>query len=392
MSVYVREVSRCLGAAGHRVDIFTYGTKASTVQLYLNVRLIQLRTRGAGLSKEQLAGHLPQIFEALEKYRLSQGLIYDLIHSHYWISGVVGAMAQARWCTPHLTMFHTLGVVKNHTGSGENESERRIAHERWLAKVADHIVAPSRLERQNLWRFYHAPADRVGIIPCGVDLAHFRPMDREAARRRLGIARDADVALFVGRFARLKGLDNLIAAIALLSARFPRLQLLVIGGDGPRASSTRDLQQVAEKLKIGDRVRFVGRVEQEYLPPYYAAADLLALPSYYESFGLVVLEALACGIPVVGTPVGAVETIVTDGLNGSVIASAKADEIARGMARILSRPPQRRMRGEAMRATVSDYGWPRIAEAVARTYELLLRGHDPALAPEFYSAINIYSN
>jgi D-inositol-3-phosphate glycosyltransferase len=393
MSVYVREVSRLLGAAGHDIDIFTHtGCGMQPVSLDPRVRLIALDAASGPIAKEQLINHLPRLFESLERFRQEEGLDYDLIHSHYWLSGVVGAMAQARWRCPHLTMFHTLGIIKNHTGSGENESARRIAHERWLAKVADHIVVPARSEHSNLTRHYHAPGERLGIIPCGVDLEQFRREDRAAARRRLGIPEQADVMLYVGRFAPLKGIDRLIGALALLRDRFPDLQLLVVGGDGDTAASTRALKRLAVELAVSDKVIFKGRVEQSALPPYYNAADLLALPSHYESFGLVVLEALACGTPVAGTAVGAVASIVTEGVNGSIIASPEINDVADGIARIVALPREERPGGDAVRATVADYGWPRIAAAVARRYQLLLRGHDPAQAPEFYTARNVYPN
>ncbi len=394
MSVYVREISRLLGAAGHRIDIFTHdaarGTR--TVRLYPNVRLISLDTGAGPLDKEQLVNHLPRLFEALEAFRLADDIEYDLIHSHYWLSGVVGAMAQARWRCPHLTMFHTLGIVKNNTASGENESARRIAHERWLAKVADHIVVPARGEQVNLMRHYHTSGERLGIIPCGVDLAHFRPLDRTAVRRRLGIDPRSDVVLYVGRFAALKGIDRLIGALARLRQQFPELRLLVIGGDGAKAESTCALERLAAEHGVSDKVTFVGRVDQAELPPYYNAADLLALPSHYESFGLVVLEALACGTPVAGTPVGAVASVVVEGLNGTILASPAVNDVAGGIARMVSQPRSARPTGESVRATVADYAWSGIAAAVARRYDLLLRGHNPAQAPEFYTAVNIYPN
>ncbi len=393
MSVYVREVSRRLGSAGHLIDIFTYdGRSSGTMRIDPNVRLISLHTGAGPLGKEQLVSHLPGLFDSLEAYRRADGIEYDLIHSHYWLSGVVGAMAQARWRCPHLTMFHTLGIVKNHTASGENEPARRIAHERWLAKVADHIVVPSRSEQLNLMRHYHASRERLGVIPCGVDLAHFRLLDRAAVRRRLGIDPWADVLLYVGRFAPLKGIDRLIGALARLQPRFPGLQLLVIGGDGPGAESTRTLVRLAGELGVAAKVRFVGRVEQAGLPPYYNAADLLAVPSHYESFGLVVLEALACGTPVAGTAVGAAAAIIDEGVNGTVLASPSIDDVAAGIARIVSLPRPLRPIGEAVRATAADYGWPRIAAAVARRYQILLSRHNPAQAPEFYTAVNIDPN
>lgn len=394
MSVYVREVSRILGARGHRIDIYTYTPGRRKVRnLYPNVRLIHLLGgTGREVGKEQMAGRLSAIFETLEQFRRANHLHYDLIHSHYWLSGVVGAMAQAHWRCPHLTMFHTLGIVKNSTDSSENEPDLRIAHERWLAKVADFIVVPSVREMENLIQQYHAPVHRVGLIPCGVNLERFKPMDRSLARARLGIAAADEAVLFVGRFAPLKGLDRLIRAVAALKVRRPAIRLLVIGGDGLRSPSTREYRNLAADLGIADRVAFAGRVDQPDLPPYYSAADLLALPSHYESFGLVVLESLACGTPVVATPVGTVEAVIQNGVNGQVIAAPDALQIAEAMFKLLSRTPARRPSAQAVRETVAACGWDEVASEIDQTYAALVQSHDPDQAPVFYERCSVFPN
>jgi D-inositol-3-phosphate glycosyltransferase len=380
MSVYVREVSRWLGRMGHRIDIFTCaGGEYPQAALYPNVRLIHLAgALPADPSKARLPACLPGVFEAMDAYRKTHRVSYDLIHSHYWISGVVGALAQMRWRRPHLTMFHTLGAVKNSTCSGENESALRIAHERWLAMAADHVVVPAPREMQNLLDFYHARQSKISVIPCGVNLDLFRPMDGAAARKRLGLSVDADVVLYVGRFAPLKGVERLLGAMALLRPRFPRLQLMIVGGDGPSAQSHQALAALADRLGIQDIVRFMGRVEQKALPPYYNAADVLALPSHYESFGLVVLEALACGTPVAATHVGAVERIVRENMNGAIVDGRQAEDVAVAIGRVLGKPRSRRLSATQIRATVNGYGWPRIAAAVEAAYEALLEIRDPA--------------
>jgi len=379
MSVYVLELARWLGHLGHRVDIFTCiraDDATDTVALFANVRLIHLTLQGvAQITKEQLPLQLTAVFEALESFRRNHALLYDLIHSHYWLSGVVGAMAQARWACPHLTMFHTLGMVKNSTASGENESDRRIAHERWLAEVVDMIVVPAVRERENLIHLYNAEAQKIAVIPCGVNLDLFQPMDRIACRKLLDIRPDSVVALFVGRFAPLKGIDALLGAIAYLKKKMLHIHLLVVGGDGPDAPGTRALTRLVKGLDIQDRVAFAGRIDQKQLPVYYSACDLLVLPSHYESFGLVVLEAMACGTPVVATTVGAVETIIRPGINGMIVGQPSCDRVARGIARVLDRPDGERTRPGKIRDTVTHYGWDRIASVVIQTYTALIRAH-----------------
>ncbi|MEJ2039414.1 MAG: glycosyltransferase [Desulfosarcinaceae bacterium] len=392
MSVYVREVSRFLGARGHRIDIYTYVRGSREVQeLYPNVRLIHLLgAEEQAIEKGQMAGRLNEIFETLERFRCANHLSYDLIHSHYWLSGVVGAMAQAHWRCPHLTMFHTLGIVKNSTASSESEPDLRIAHERWLAKVADYIVVPSAREMENLLQHYRAPVHRAGLIPCGVNLERFKPMDRSLARKRLGIAPRDEVVLFVGRFAPLKGLDRLIEAVARVRTMRPGIRLLVIGGDGSRSRTTRSYHKLAAGLGVRDRISFVGRVEQPDLPPYYSAADLLALPSHYESFGLVVLESLACGTPVVATPVGTVETVIQNGLNGEIIQAPRTKRIAAAIEKILSHPPATRPPARTIRETVGGCSWENVAGEIDKAYAELVQSHDPEQVHAPYERCSVF--
>lgn len=375
MSVYLRHVSRWLGAAGHGVDIFTCaGAPAPPLDLAPNVRLIRI---GPGvlaeMPKEQLPDKVPAIFAALEAFRSESGVRYDLIHSHYWISAAVGALAQARWQRPHLVMFHTLGAAKNTPGSGEHESGLRVAEERRLAAGADRIVAPSAGEAAHLTDLYGVPRAKISVVPCGVDLDLFQPRGRAASRRRLGWPAAEETMLFVGRLAPLKGLENLIAALALLRPRHPRLTLRVVGGGDPQGPPA--LIRRAQDLGVAPAVHFSGRVEQADLPYHYSAADLLALPSYYESFGLVVLEALACGTPVAATAVGVVPTVIREGCNGTVLAGPHPGAIAQGVARLLA------LAGDAERAahirpTVATCDWPSVAADIEKICRAILSGRN----------------
>ncbi len=377
MSVYVRELAHGLGRQGHRVDIFTYVPgPCGHLDLYPNVRLVHLGDNdAAGLSKAQLPAHLETVFERIERYRLDQDVIYDVIHSHYWLSAVVGALARVCWGCPHLTMFHTLGAVKNSVGTDEHESMVRISHERWLAKVADGIVVPTSGERQNLLCHYHPRSEKIHTIGCGVNLELFQPMDRWAARRKLGIASNALTALYVGRFAPVKGIDTLLGAVARLKQRLPELHLVIVGGDGPTAESTRTLNDLARNRQISEHVTFTGRIDQEMLPAYLSAADFLALPSHYESFGLVLLEALACGTPVVATPVGAAPDIIQEGINGILAPCPDEVAIARAITRMANMIAARGSDSATIRATVKTLGWQHVADKIMQTYAMLLEAH-----------------
>ena len=375
MSVYLRHVSRHLGAAGHAVDIFTCaGAPAAPRDLSPNVRLIRIGPGAlGGLPKEQLPDQVPEIFAVLDAFRSENGLSYDLIHSHYWISAAVGALAQARWQRPHLVMFHTLGAAKNTPGSGEHESARRVAAERRLAAGADRVVAPSAGEAAHLTDLYGVPREKISLVPCGVDLDLFQPRGRAAGRRRLGRPAEEETMLFVGRLAPLKGLENLIAALALLRPGHPRLTLRVVGGDDPQGPPA--LIRRAQKLGVAPAVHFTGRIEQADLPYHYSAADLLALPSYYESFGLVVLEALACGTPVAATAVGVAPAVIREGCNGSILGGPAPEAIAQGVARLLAMPgdPERALQ---IRRTVENYDWPSVAAEIEKLYRQILAGRN----------------
>lgn len=379
MSVYVRELARWLGDQGHTVDIFTHVHAAQDqTDLFPNVRLIHLNLKDTGtVDKADLPAHIESIYDALAKHCGQNSKTYDLIHSHYWISAVVGTMAQAKWHCPHMVTFHTLGAAKNHLSAGEKEPIRRIAHERWLAKVADKIVVPSEQERINLLCHYHPNPENIHTIPCGVNLERFRPLDRNAARQSIGIRTDIQMALYVGRIAPVKGIDILFGAVARLKERMPKLHLVVAGGDGPDAQSTRQLQRYVRQHQLASRVTFAGRIDQKDLPLYYSAADFLALPSHYESFALVVLEALACGTPVVATPVGVVHTIIKEGSNGAIAASSEVKPMVEAITRMLTAPKSTQA---MIRKTVKGFHWKSIALSMAENYRELLDGATPSEA------------
>jgi len=377
MSVYVRETARRVARAGHEGDIFTcVPGSAGQQRLWPGGRLIHLASDGAReIPKERLFDHLPEAVQAMVRFAQTATADYDLIHSHYWLSGMAGNMLQKQWRCPHLTMFHTLGLIKNRSAAGEAEPDLRISHERDLAKAVDAIIVPTADEKQNLLTHYAAPADKVCVVPCGVDLECFKPLDKQQARDQLKLDADAEVVLYVGRFAPVKGLNALFNAVAELVPRYPRLQLVVVGGDGDGSGAARSLLRQADALGIGARVALAGRVEHEALVNYYNAADLLALPSAYESFGLVTLEALACGTPVVATAVGGAASIIEEGLNGTIIDHPDSAAVARGLERALIQLRHREFSSRAIRNSVAGFGWDRITGMILRVYDELMRSY-----------------
>ncbi len=374
MSVYIRELARELGRRGCRVDIFTLlrsDDQPPVIHLNDNVRLIHLRIRQNGnISKQAIYNYVSPILNSLENFRIKENLDYDLIHSHYWLSGLLGNRLQDIWERPHLVMFHTLGAVKNSTGVGKPEPELRITVEKRIMKTCHRILVPTEGERKKLLSFYPVASEKIGIIPCGVNLKRFSPIKKMTARKALGFQPDDKILLYVGRFDPLKGLNRLLQAMVYLNNHHYRLRLMIIGGDGIDAREHRHLRQNAVKLGIDDKVILTGRIEQNQLPPYYGSADALVIPSYYESFGLVGLEALACGRPVVSTPVGAMENIICQDQTGQVVKNPSPKSLARGIESVIS--DSRVAPADKIRESVLGYSWSAVASAIGKEYKNLL--------------------
>ena len=371
MSVYVRELAKEFGRRGHCIDIFTQhnsGRHQRAVDLYDNVRLIHLSggTRGA-VSKGSLYAYLPQFFHDLESFKVKENIEYDILHSHYWLSGVLGAMAQSAWNIHHLLTYHTIGTVKQQTCPSEHEPELRLTSERRLARGCDGLVVATQKEKEYLSRYDAVSDDKITVIPCGVDLHRFKPLGKPSSRRQLGFSDDDFIVLYVGRYAPVKGLRRLLETVGRLT-HLPGLRLVLVGGDGPHTPMFRQLQSEATALNIQNRVTFAGRVEQKTLPQYYSAADVLAVPSYYESFGLVALEALACGTPVVTTPVGAMEKIVKDGVTGYVATNSDPTNFARLIEAVWLKQQENGLSPSKIRASVTEFTWARSASLLLEAY------------------------
>lgn len=374
MSVYIVELARQLGKQGHLVDVYTrvHDPKDhQTYELGQNARLIHLRAgEDEEINKLAVYSYLPDFACNLESYRKHNGLQYDLVFSHYWLSCWVGKYLQQWWHVPHITMFHTLGAVKNTIGFGEDEPELRIETERDLARSCHHIIAPTEKEREELILHYGSSPERISVVPCGVNLELFQPVDKEMAKQELGFG-DDKLILFVGRIEPLKGIEQLLKAMPYLkNSQSPRL--VIIGGDERNQYEVERLQRLSRELHIEGSVTFLGLIKQERLPYFYSAADVCVIPSYYESFGLVALESLACGTPVVATDVGDFKSIIRQGETGYVVTDNEPHRLAEKIALLLSMPSPDKNSVLSIRASVSKFGWENIAEAIVREFRLVL--------------------
>ncbi len=376
LSVCLRALARELGRAGHRVDLFApppgdaHGEEP--IPLGPNVRLFPVAA-GISRSPHDLHRGAEGILEAIERLRGRAAARYDLVHSHYWASGRTAELACRAWGVPHVLTLHTLAAAKRRLRGGGQERFFRLEAERRLAAACDALIVPSPQEKEILLRFCPAAADRTAVVPWGVDFEGFRPVPRREARWRLGIPQASEVVLYVGRVVPEKGLKRLFSALAHLRDR-KRLRLLVVGGDGAEDPRLRLLAAQARIHGLENRVTFCGRAETEALPLFYSAADLLALPSSYESFGLVVLEALACGTPVAATPVGAAEFLLRDGKRGRLASGFAPADLARAIADLLDTHLPSPFMAEALRRSIAGLDWKRTAAGVLAVYRALLSG------------------
>lgn len=382
MTVYIREMARALARQGLEVDIYTrHDAEGAPLpsELFPGVMVHPISAGGPGLSKEELPAHLPEFTANLAADVERRRVGYDLIHSHYWLSGRVATLLAGRWGIPFVHTFHTLGLVKNQgRANGEPvEPETRLRGEARVIAEANAIIASSPQERSWLIDLYAAHPERIHVIAPGVDHATFRPPaggDRRAAKAALGTVlglnpaeREAlsrkQVLLFVGRLQPLKGAGTAIEALAHLIdwGRVDRdgAVLLVVGGGSGAAGAGEPerLRALADRLGVASSVRFVEAQPHGALPGFYQAADVSLVPSYTESFGLVALEAQASGTPVVGSAVGGLRSIVRHGQTGFLVSPGAAGAFAERVWRVLSDPPLAASMGRLAVCSSGDFSW-----------------------------------
>ena len=398
MNVYILEVARRLAEADVEVEIFTRATSGDlppVVEMAPGVHVRHI-TSGPleGLTKEELPGQLCAFTAGVLRAEASRPPgHYDLIHSHYWLSGQVGWLAKERWGVPLVHTAHTLAKVKNaQLAAGDRpEPKARVIGEEQVVAEADRLVANTRVEARDLLHRYDADPGRVAVVEPGVDLERFRPAagDRRraalAARRRLGLPTQGYVVAFVGRIQPLKAPDVLIRAVAALRERDPALadELTVVICGGPSGSGLdrpTALIELAASLGVTDRVRFLPPQTGEDLPDLYRAADLVAVPSYNESFGLVALEAQACGTPVLAAAVGGLVTAVGDGVSGVLIDGHDPVDWARTMARLLPDRLRRATLAGGAERHARNFSWQRTVSGLLAVYGEAIVEHRSRLA------------
>ena len=393
MNVYVRDLTRQLGQMGIHVDVFTRSQDDHVPhvlhELGYGNRVVHVP---AGpeipVAKQELADYIPEFVEGVKKFAAEKDIRYDIIHSHYWMSGVAAESLSEAWGgTPILHMFHTLGEMKNRVArsEAEREGQYRINGEKQVLRRADRVVVATLAELTQLRFLYKANDRKLVVIPPGVDVCHFYPIPADEAKMYVGLKPEDRMVLFVGRIEPLKGVDTLIQAMSCLQWKEERpVHLAIIGGDpgaSPEEMSAEmaRLQKLCDDLAVGQTVVFLGKRDQDKLPYYYSAAELVVMPSHYESFGMVALEAMACGTPVIASEVGGLAYLVRDGETGFTIPDQEPETLCEKISWLLNDHHLHETMSRRAVEYAQDYAWEKIAKQIVDVYKSLLEEKEKVL-------------
>ncbi|MHB8192540.1 MAG: glycosyltransferase [Bellilinea sp.] len=390
MNVYVAELTRHLGHLGVHVDVFTRSQDEHVPHVLHNLgygnRVVHIPAGPeVPLPKPELVNHIPQFVDEILDFSEKKGLHYDLIHSHYWLSGAAAEQLQKTWQVPIIQMFHTLVLMKNRIARSPEEMEGpyRLEGEQRILKLADKIVAATLAEQAQLEFLYRADSTKLVIIPPGVDTSRFYPIPKDEAKAAIDLPVEGQMILFVGRIEPLKGVDTLLNALKYIQNSgtldcCPHY-LAIIGGDPEDSEQSLDqemgrVKALSQELGLTDIVLFLGRRSQDTLPYYYSAADVVVVPSHYESFGMVALEAMACGTPVVASQVGGLAFLVQDGVTGFVVPNGEPELLGQHLIELLLDPQLRARLGSQGAEIARGYSWDTIAARILTLYNSLLDG------------------
>ena len=320
LNVYINQLARELGQSQNTIDIFTRRSNKqipTIVQISPQVRVIHIQAGPPSpIQKHEIYQYLTDFTQRIDEFRYIEHTHYDVIHSHYWLSGAAALQLARRWAIPHITMFHTLAHLKQLANPDIKEPFVRLEMERRLIQQVDCIIASTYEERTQIVRHCGATPGQVRVIPCGIDLKLFKPQDQKQHAYKLGVGQHEPVLLFVGRLDPFKGPDLLLRSVAMMEEK---AQIIIVGGKSSQDKDTQLLKELASQLKLSKRTHFIEAQPQYKLPMIYSAADVTVVPSYHESFGLVAVESLACNTPVVATRAGGLTTVVQNKETGFLV-------------------------------------------------------------------------
>jgi D-inositol-3-phosphate glycosyltransferase len=384
MSVYVREMAETLARRDVPTVFFTRKEDPDApplVELEDGSRLVHIPAGPqAPISKSGFFYHLPEFYRGVTQWARDEEIEFRLVHSHYWLSGWAGRRLSQLWGVPWAHMAHTLARVKDRDrpAGAAPEADQRVAVELEIVRNTNRMIAPTAQEVEDLVFLYGADRSCISVVPPGVNTGMFAPTDGAVQRRRLGIGAAEKVILFTGRLERLKGVEILVHALAaILEGRTERdVRLLVLGADssngileaGVHGGERARLEALAVEIGVDDRVDFLGAVPHEDLPAYYSLADVCAVPSYSESFGMVAVEAEACGTPVIASRLGGLRQLVIDGITGVTVPSHEPMAWAAALGGVIDNPQTLEVMGSAARRLAQAYSWETSADLLLEAY------------------------
>lgn len=380
-NVYVRKVGEALARSGWTVNLFTRATDAAQPKIIEHcpgcrtIRLVAGQEKF--IPRDNIFGYAGEFVESLLAFEKENQIEHQLFHTNYWISGWVGLQLKQKVSRPMVHTYHSLGAVKYRSIQKIPPiASTRLQVEKDCLEQSNCIVATSPQERDHM-RAYVSKLGQIEIIPCGTDIEHFRALARASAREKLGIATDAKVAFYIGRFDERKGIETLVRAIGRSQFRDdPRLRLIIGGGSRPGHSDGEErerIEAIIEELGLEDISSFPGRISDGDLPLYYAAADVCVVPSHYEPFGLVAIEAMASGTPVVASDVGGLQFTVASQQTGLLVPPKDDEAFATAIDSILGNPEWRDRLGSQARKRVEEkFSWEGVAEQLSELYLKIL--------------------
>ena len=389
-NIYVSHVAQELAAAGHHVDVLTRRDSTALPAVVHPSRGVRVLHVDAGppsfVPKEQLLTHMPAFAENARRL-LRAHETYDVLHANFFMSGWVGLALRLSFGVPLVTTFHALGLVRReHQGDADQFPPERIGIERALALRSDRVIAECPQDADDLMRLYDALPERIATVPCGVDTTVFRPGDKAAARRRLGLPPERFLVLQLGRLVPRKGIDNVIKALALLPRGPDAAQLMVVGGastepDERLTPEIGRLRGVTQAHGVSGQVHFAGRRDREQLRDWYLAADVFVTTPWYEPFGITPLEAMACGRPVIGSEVGGIKHTVVDGVTGFLVPPKDPWALAVRLSFLQCNPAMGAAMGRAGAHRVRrNYTWSQVARQLAEVYAEVMQTREAAEA------------
>lgn len=391
-NVYVAEVARELVKKGYKVDVFTRKDERSQTEIAEmepGIRVIHIE---AGpdefVEKEQLLGFMPAFADNMHSFIVRQTYDYELIHAHFFMSAMVASILKSRLSIPYVVTFHALGLVRQlHQKEQDRFPKERLDIEKFIVKDADRLIAECPQDKADLINLYHADPQKISVIPCGYSIRELHPVDKQQARSLLGLPATARIVVHIGRMVARKGVDNIIHAFGLMKDKIPDLHLVIVGGesDEPDVAITPEigrLKKLSEDYCIQDIVHFAGRKSRQMLKYFYSAADVFITTPWYEPFGITPLEAMACGIPVIGSEVGGIKYSVKHGSTGLLVPPKDPHALAAGLTALLSNEGLRlKMAKNALRRVNNHFTWFKVAADLVPVYQRIVHADMLAKSP-----------